>query len=110
MQTRTGVFQATIVASTEVLLAALEPYSAMTAGFVETGRVWLPGYEATVDGRPAVVKVSPARLAVVPVPAGQPTVELRYRGMGELWVAWCLSAFSWGGLIGFWLWRLKAQT
>lgn len=97
-----------------VRVDSLMPYRMIAAmswpGFVESGRVWLPGYEATVDGRPSAVKVSPEGLAMVPVGAGQHTVELRYRGTGELWVTWFLSAFSWFGLIGSWLWRLKART
>ncbi len=97
-----------------VRVDSLLPYRATAAmswpGFVETSRVWLPGYEATVDGKPALVRSSVERMAMVPVPAGLHTVELRYVGTTQLWVTWWISALTWGGLLGAWAWRKKNNS
>ncbi len=97
-----------------VRVDSLLPYRVTAAmswpGFVETSRVWLPGYEATVDGKLAMVRSSVERMAMVPVPAGLHTVELRYVGTTALWVTWWTSALTWGGLLGFWVWRLRKKA
>ena len=97
-----------------VRVDSLLPYRVTAAmswpGFIETSRVWLPGYEATVDGKPAIVRSSVERMAMVPVPEGLHTVELRYVGTTGQWLAWWISALTWGGLLGVWAWPRKNQN
>ncbi len=96
-----------------VRVDSLLPYRVTAAmdwsGYVETSRVWLPGYEAKVDGLPVEVRSSPERLAMVAVPEGQHTIELRYTGTTALRAAWWISALTWSGWIGFFAWRLKKK-
>ena len=71
------------------------------SGWLETPRVYLPGYVATVDGRDASVSLSPRWLARVPLDAGQHVVEVRFRGTTVFWMTWWVSAAAWVGLIGY---------
>jgi hypothetical protein len=97
-----------------VRVDSLLPYRATAElarpGTIETSRVWLPGYEANVDGHPVPVQSSPERLVSVPVPAGRHTVELRFVGTTGLWVTGWISALTWGGLLGAWTWRLTRKS
>ena len=43
---------------------------------------WMPGWSATVDGKPAPVVRAFAALQAVPLPAGEHSVTLRYRSPG----------------------------
>jgi len=70
-------------------------------GFLETPRVLLPGYAATVDGRPAKVQDSPQHLAMIPLSSGRHIVELHFVGSTRLWAAWWLSTLTWAGLLGW---------
>lgn len=83
-----------------VHVTSLLPYRASLqlerAGWLETFRSWLPGYVATVDGRPAEVRESPDHLVMLPVPAGASTVEVRYAGSTRLWSALGASLLAWG--------------
>ena len=76
---------------------------APAAGWLETPRMFQTNYEATVDGRPAIVKKSAESLVSIAVPAGRSSVELRYHapiGLSLLywvslaalagWLAWLL--------------------
>jgi hypothetical protein len=94
-----------------VRVDSLLPYRVTSAlerpVLLETPRVWLPGYAASVDGFPAEVKASAERLVAVPVPAGRHTVEVRYVGTMGLWLTWWTSALTWGGLIGSFAWRCR---
>jgi hypothetical protein len=47
-------------------------------GWLETPRMYQPGYEARVDGKPALVRKSAESLVAVQVPSGASTVELTY--------------------------------
>jgi hypothetical protein len=82
---------------------SLIPYRvALTAsenGWLETPRVFLPGYVATMDGRPIPVTASPQSLVSVPVTKGIHVVEVRFRGTFSLWTAWWVSALAWAGLL-----------
>ena len=73
-------------------------------GFLETPRVLLPGYVATVNGRPVKGQDSPQHLAMVPLASGRHIVELRFVGSTRLWTAWWLSAIAWAGLLGWSAW------
>ena len=48
------------------------------AGWLETFRRYLPGYDASVDGRPAEIKPSHDGLVLIKMPAGEHRVELNY--------------------------------
>jgi hypothetical protein len=69
---------------------------------VETPRRYLPGYEATVNGKPAIPIMSPYRQVMIPIPAGRSIVELRYPGPLLAREAFWLCALSW---LAFWSWR-----
>ncbi len=71
------------------------------SGWLETPRVYLPGYVATVDGRDAPVSLSPRWLARVPLAAGRHVVEVRFRGTTVFWMTWWVSAAAWLGSIGY---------
>ena len=76
---------------------------AENAGYLEVPRMFVRGYEATVNGRPAHVQASPDGLVLLPVPAGESRVEVEYRG------SWLLRAWFWttlGGWLGVGLWRV----
>ena len=78
------------------------PYTAeihaAAGGFLETPRVWLDGYAATVNGRPAALRLSPNGLVAVTVPAGDATVVLTYVGPPILRWSWLLSLATLAGL------------
>ncbi len=70
------------------------------ASWLETPRVFIPGYTATIDGRTEEVRRSPEGLATVPVTSATRQVELRYQGPVALRLAYGLSLITWAGLIG----------
>jgi hypothetical protein len=65
--------------------------------FLETPKVYVPGYRATLNGRPAIVVKSAAGLVAVPVPAGTSVVRLEYPGTPVLRIAFWASAAGWIG-------------
>ncbi len=69
------------------------------AGYLEVPRLFLPGYAATVDRRPAPVQASPDGLVLVPVPAGQSQVEISYPGSPRLRAAFWLTLAGWTGVL-----------
>lgn len=82
----------------------LVPYTATVRasrpGFLETPRIYLPGYAATVGGHASTVRESPEGLVMVPVPAGESRVIITYPGPAGLRAAWlvslaCWAAFPW---------------
>lgn len=83
------------------------PYTARVRatapGFLETPRVFIDGYAATVDGSPVPVRRSPEGLIMIPVPAGESRVELTYPGSTLLRAAWLLSLACFAG----WPWLLR---
>lgn len=89
----------------ESLVPLAVTVQAPAAGFLETPRVFVPGYAATVNGVPARVGVSPAGLVMVPVPPGSSKVRLDYPGTPLLHAAfWLTTAVLIGWLIAMaWL-------
>ncbi len=75
------------------------------AGWIETSRVFLPGYRATLDGKPVELRRSNQGLAMVAVEPGRREVELRYVGTPTLWAAMIVSGLTWLGWLG---WHLRA--
>jgi hypothetical protein len=72
-------------------------------GWLETTRIFVPGYRATVNGREAELKTSPDGLVMVRVPPGHAEMELRYLGPPLLRVAFWTSLGSWLSLPFFWM-------
>jgi hypothetical protein len=71
-------------------------------GWLETSRIFIPGYQARVDGKPAQFARSPDGLVMIRVPAGESSVELGYPGSpllrASFWVSlagWLLAPFVW---------------
>jgi len=87
-----------------VRLRSLLPYRAEATltepGFIETSRVWLPGYRARLDGLPVEAAASAQGLVMVASGAGPHRLELDYVGTRGLWVALVVSTLAWLG----WLW------
>jgi hypothetical protein len=75
---------------------------AESAGYLEVPRMYLDGYRATVDGRPVYVQASPDALVLLPVPAGESRVEVRYVGPRLLRTAFWLTCAGWCA-VGGWL-------
>lgn len=71
------------------------------AGYLETPRMFLPGYTALVNGQPARVQRSPERRTMLPVPAGASVVEIRYDGPWQLHAAFWVSCVGWLGVAGW---------
>jgi hypothetical protein len=82
-----------------IRLRSMIPYIAdITAdhgGYLETHRMYLPGYRARVEGQPAQVLKSPEGNAMVAVPAGTSTVELVYQGTLLMRLSWWISLATW---------------
>jgi len=77
---------------------------AASAGWLETPRMYLPGYKATVNGGPALVRASANGLAAVQVPAGRSRLVVTY--VAPFWVrgGFAISAIAWCGMgfLGVW--------
>jgi len=79
-------------------------------GYLETSRVYLPGYTATVNGQPAEVGRSEDGMLMITLPAGSNEVTLEYKGTPIFRTALLLSAISW--IVAFiivllgWYWRI----
>jgi hypothetical protein len=69
--------------------------------YVETCRCYIPGYHATVNGRPVRPIMSPDGQVMLPVPRGCSEVELRYTGAPVIRITFWLSAIAW---LGFFTW------
>lgn len=69
------------------------------AGWIETSRVWLPGYRTLLDGKPAELRPSHRGLAMVAASPGRHELELKYTGTTGLWVALWVSGLSWLGCL-----------
>jgi len=75
-------------------------------GWLETPRVFIPGYVATVDGAAAAIAPSPEHLVMVPLAPGRHVVELRYRGTRRVWLALLVSLATWCGWLAWSCYRL----
>jgi hypothetical protein len=96
-------------ATAPIALQSLVPYRATarspTAARLETPRMAMPGYHATVGGNPIPVARSAEGLVTVAVPAGEHVVELTYRGPPLLRISYWLCLAAWGALavVATWL-------
>lgn len=73
--------------------------------WLETPRLYLPGYRAKLEGESVHLARSPDGLVMVPVPAGLVELELDYPGPFGLRAAFWLGAAGWGALTLFTLIR-----
>ena len=82
-----------------VRVSSLIPYRATVrspdAALLETPRMFVPGYAATVNGAPVAVRKSAEGLVAFAVPQGESQVELRFAGPLPLHLAFWLSAAGW---------------
>jgi|GEM_PF-1240670 len=80
-------------------LQRLIPYelalNASQDSWLETPKIFLPGYVAMVDGRPTRPSRSPDGLVMIPVTAGQHEVILSYRGPWILRAAFWFTGTAW---------------
>ncbi|MEI8088730.1 MAG: hypothetical protein WCG63_03960 [Opitutaceae bacterium] len=93
-------------AEAQIRVDSLQPYRVTTnlphSGWIETSRVWLPGYAAFLDGQRIEVRASQRGLLMVAVQSGTHQLELRYVGTTKLWIALWVSGLT----MLFWvIWR-----
>jgi hypothetical protein len=86
-------------ATLPIHLESLFPYradvTALVDGYLETHRMFVPGYQATVNGTPVDVRESLRGRVEVPVPAGASTVALNYAPTLASQVSRWLSLIVW---------------
>ena len=86
-----------------IVIESWTPYRAKVdtpePAWLETPRIFIEGYAATVDGRPAPVQRSPSGLAMVAVEPGEHRVTLSYPGPLVLRVSYFASLLAWAGLV-----------
>ena len=82
-----------------IAIRSLVPFEAVVQSrqpaYLETPRVFIPGYNATLNGHPATVLKSANGLVAVPVPAGASVVRVDYPGTPMLRFAFWASASGW---------------
>jgi hypothetical protein len=93
-----------------IRVSSLIPFRAAVrsaqAALLETPRMFVPGYQATVNGKAVPAVKSAEGLVAFPVPAGECLVELRYAGPFALHFAFWVSAAGWLGFASFFVVRL----
>ena len=67
--------------------------NAASQGLLVLSEIWYPGWQAIVNGTEQAVIHANGSLRAVPVPAGQSTVELRFRPRGWSW-GWLLAGLG----------------
>ncbi|HWA10163.1 MAG TPA: hypothetical protein VG838_11990 [Opitutaceae bacterium] len=70
------------------------------AAWLETPRLFLPGYRASVNGAKASVGRSPGGLVMVQIPPGSSRVELTYPGSRLLRLSYGISLLGWIAVAG----------
>lgn len=85
-------------------LKSLIPYVARVtvekSGYLETPRVFLPGYRAKIDDQSVAVLRSDQNLVMIPVSPGAHQIEIKYVGSAKLWLAASGSGLGWLGFFG----------
>ncbi len=86
-----------------VAVTSLLPFRATVrtrnAAWLETPRMFIPGYAATADGRLAEVRRSPQGLVMIPVTPATREVEVRYVGPLILRIAYGFTLAAWIALL-----------
>jgi hypothetical protein len=90
-------------------LVSLLPYrvevNAPQGGWMETPRIFIPGYQASLAGHAVAPERSPDGLVMLRVPPGRSVIELRYAGTPLLRAAFWISFSAWLALFGLGLAR-----
>jgi hypothetical protein len=96
-----------------VQLEGQSPYRASVStpvpAWLETSRMFIPGYTASYEGKATEVRASPQGLVLVRVPAGTGRVDLTYRLPPPMRAALLVSATAWSGLAILALGRLLSR-
>ena len=92
-------------------LLSLNPYKisvqASKDTWLESPKIFVPGYSAEINGQRIPVERSPDGLVMIPVPAGQHQVDLNYTASPLLRLGFWGMFFSWVALLLFWLFRRR---
>ncbi len=111
---RSVTFGALRADSLPVTVTSLIPFEASLrsaeAVWVETPRLYLPGYRAEVDGEPVRVSRSPDGLVMFPAKAQAARVSLVYDGGLRLRLAFWLSLTAWLAVAGCVAVSLRGRT
>jgi hypothetical protein len=95
----------------QIKMRSLIPYRAdvalETPAYLETPRIFIPGYSARVNGRAVKVEASPDYLAMVRLEPGNNEVEIRYRGTTVARLFLVFSAGVWLAELGYATWCLR---
>jgi hypothetical protein len=101
-------------AALPIRVTSLAPYAATVdaprACYLETHRLFVRGYCATVNGHPAAVSESPRHFAMLPLPPGRDEVRLDYVAPPAVRAAYWFSFAAWAGLAVWGLARLGAHA
>jgi hypothetical protein len=79
-------------------------------GWLETPRVYLPGYRAIVDGHPVPVSQAASAVARVPLAAGHHSVTVDFVGTWQLHVAFVISALTWAAVLIWAIWASRSRS
>lgn len=94
-------------AGAPIRIEGLLPYHATIEspgpGWLETPKLMIPGYAATVNGQAVPVSRSPDNLVMIPVEAGRSDIQLAYPGPWLVRAAFWVSTLAWLGFFGGWL-------
>jgi hypothetical protein len=85
--------------TSQIYVTSLIPFRAHvespSAALLETPRMFLPGYVATVNGSAAHIRPSKEALLAIDVPAGSSELSLTYKGPPHLRVSYWFSLGAW---------------
>ena len=91
-----------------IVISQWSPYRAVVTAagpaFLETPRLFLEGYAATVNGQPTPVRRSAGGLVMIPVEAGNNRVELSYPGPAALRAGYAVTFGGWLAFAGWMAW------
>jgi hypothetical protein len=107
-----------IPASDTVRTLSLLPYRAevylTTAATIVLPRMYLPGYNARLNGAPVAISVCGDTLAAINIPAGKSFIEVDYRGPLSVRLAYFITGISWCfvpfAFLKIWLRQRRAVT
>jgi len=93
-----------------IIIHSLAPYRAQVhspkATYLETPRMWLSGYSALVNGERLSVLRSPSNLCMIPLEAGESSVELNYNPPFYVRATYWIAITGWGMLVIIFLLKL----
>jgi hypothetical protein len=97
-----------------VTVTSLMPYRATIrtprSAWLETSRVFVPGYVGVVDGRPSVVRRSAAGMATLPLEPNAHNVELHYEAPMPVRITYWFAILCWWALAFAAAWLLRGRT